>query len=101
MNGTIHHVAPEGTTVVVSLAGEIDRLCTSAIANQLSECAPPEVDLVLDLSAVGFMDAGGIAMVVAELDRRHRTGRSVCLRSPSRAVRRLLHICAMDHLIEP
>lgn len=101
MNGDIHDIAHEGSTVVVALAGEIDRVCIPAIATQLFECAPPERDLVIDLSRVEFMDGGGISMIAAAAAERAATGCSVRLRSPRRIVRRLLEVCEMTDLADP
>ena len=57
--------------------------------------------LVLDLSAVKFMDSSGLAVILRQSMRRRDAGGSLHIRKPSEPVRRLLEFCCLvQHLLE-
>lgn len=95
-------VTREGATVVVALSGELDL----ATAPRLRSCLAPMVtaatapqELVLDLSDLSFLDASGISALLTVQRALAARGGRLCLRSPSRLVRRIVQVLDLDGLL--
>lgn len=87
--------------VVVRVNGDVDLLTAPALAGVLGGLVDQgEVNLVIDLAEVGFLDAAGIRVIVAVSTRLGSVGGSLLLRSPHAQVRRVLEIVALEELIE-
>lgn len=75
---------------VVVLAGELDACSRDAVADR---CAAPEhLDVVVDLSALEFMDCGGYRALVTAAAILSRRGGSMVLRDPVGEPLRLLRL---------
>lgn len=73
-------------TAVVRVAGEIDIATSQHLTRAIHDAVGRGAEgLILDMSAVTFMDSSGIAALIAS-----RSTATVVLRSPSDAVLRLL-----------
>ena len=88
-----------GTAVVVTVAGEFELPTAHQVETAITEgmAAQPSA-MVLDLSAVTFLDSAGLAV----LARAHAAaGDRVALRvvAPHRAVRRRLELAGMDAML--
>ena len=79
--------------VWVRVAGEVDTASASALEFELTGIAGPVT--VLDLRGVGFMDAAGLTALVRAHRRAVEDGREL-IALPSRRVRRLLRLVAVD-----
>ena len=92
---------PERACVIAALRGELDIACAPALREQLLGLLRPAASrLVIDLSAVSYADASGLAVLVA-------TGRRAGLlgglsRWPRRApaVAKVLRITGLHHLLD-
>ena len=91
----------DGVTTIV-LAGDLD-LSTATAARSLLEveCERRPSKLVLDVSALDFVDSSGLSTFV----RTHRSlaahGASLALAGASPSLRRLLEIASLSALLEP
>ena len=63
------------------------------------EAARPR-SLLLDLSALGFIDSAGLARLLAAHRRAKREGRRLVVVEGTGAVRRLIALTALDHQLE-
>lgn len=100
-NGGIHvDIAPARRVTLATVRGEIDIAAADDLARMLNSVATAE-RLVLDLSAVDFIDSSGLAVVLRQSMRRRDAGGSLHIRHPSQSVRRLLEFCCLEHLLEP
>jgi anti-sigma B factor antagonist len=79
--------------VTVSISGEIDIATSRAMRDAL---ATGPAHLEVDMSAVTFMDASGIGVLLAARQRAVDSGGSLTLRAPSWAVRRLTGVLGLD-----
>lgn len=87
---------------VVWLRGEHDAANVAELSRALAMAtARTDADLVIDLSGVEFMGASTIGAIVAARNVLLSQSRDLVVRSPSRAVARLLHICGLSVLIAP
>jgi anti-anti-sigma factor len=88
----------EGVTMVIT--GEVDLTTRSALAEQLSavlRTGPRQ--LILDLAGATFMDCGSARLIVGA-GRFLPEGGRLIIRSPSRAVRRVLELTRLDAELE-
>ena len=88
----------DGETARISLNGELDRGNLVALARELFECDRKKVSvLVLDLSALDFIDAAAFRFLLATGRRMRGRGRHLSLVNPSPEVRRILEVTALVH----
>ena len=85
----------------VSVRGEVDVYT----APQLRECLYGVVvdgnrRVVLDLSAMSFIDSTGLGVIVGTLKRLREGGGDLVLRSPSRSTRKVLEITGLTRIME-
>jgi stage II sporulation protein AA (anti-sigma F factor antagonist) len=100
-NGGIQvDIAPAGRVTLATVRGEIDIASSDDLARMLNKVETGK-RLILDLSAVDFMDSSGLAVVLRQSMRRRDAGGSLHIRQPSHSVRRLLEFCCLEHLLEP
>jgi anti-anti-sigma factor len=92
------HLVEEGSVLVARLSGEVDSSNASELRLVISERLPATASgLVLDLSAVSYLDSSGVHLLF-DLSRRLRARRqSIRLVVPERSpVRRVLALCHVD-----
>lgn len=90
----------DGTTTVV-LAGDLDLAAAPALRRLLAkECALQPVELVIDVSALEFIDSSGLSTLVRADKALSADGGMLVLRGASQRVRRLLEITSLAHLLE-
>ena len=86
----------DGATVV-SVAGEVDMIT----APKLRECLlATQGDVVVDLSAVSFLDSSGIAALINARSQLDAAGGNLTLRNPKGLIRRALEIIGLADWIE-
>ena len=84
--------------VTVTISGEIDIATCRAMREALAT-GPSPAHLEIDMSAVTFMDASGIGVLLAARRLAVDAGGSLTLRAPSRAVRRVTGILGLDEVL--
>jgi anti-anti-sigma factor len=84
--------------ISVTISGEIDIATSRAMGDALAAGRGP-AHLEVDMSAVTFMDASGIGVLLAARQRAVDGGGSLTLRAPSSAVRRVTGILGLDELL--
>jgi anti-sigma B factor antagonist len=84
--------------VTVTISGEIDIATSPAMRDALAT-GPGPAHLEVDLSAVTFMDASGIGVLLAARQRVVDGGGTLTLQAPSWAVRRLTGVLGLDELL--
>ena len=90
-----------GNTVTVYIRGEIDHhtavLVRNGIDAMLFEKRPSR--LILDLSAVGFMDSSGLGLIMGRLSVMTSLGGEMVVHNPSRETESILTLAGMERLI--
>lgn len=84
--------------VTVTISGEIDIATSRAMCDALAT-GPGPAHLEVDMSAVTFMDASGIGVLLAARQQAVDGGGSLTVRAPSGAVRRLTGVLGLDELL--
>jgi anti-anti-sigma factor len=91
----------QGDTTVLSLTGELDISSAGRVEKEISRAEERRPGaLILDLSALEFMDSTGLRIVVsADARARERGGRFAVVRGPD-AVQRIFRITRLDERLE-
>ena len=78
---------------MVRASGELDLATAPAMCAVLEDaCAPGPVEVVVELSELTFVDAAGLAALLHGAEVARRAGGQLLLASPSRMLRRMLHL---------
>ena len=93
----VSHVAG---LAVTTIRGELDIASVDELSTALDK-VEAEQNVVVDLSAVDFMDSSGLAVLLRDSMRRRGAGGTLQIRRPSVPVQRLLVFCCLEHLLEP
>lgn len=84
---------------LLTASGVIDLHSAQILVDKLEELGATE-DVLLDLSAVEFIDSSGLRAIVVGHRRLEAADRQLRLLRPSNSVKRLLEITSLDgHLI--
>jgi anti-anti-sigma factor len=94
-------VAIDGDRATVSLHGELDMSGVDRAREAIEQAeAGSATLLILDLSELEFMDSTGLEVVLRAARRAHDSGRRLIVQRPSRYVRRLLEMTAIDQSLD-
>ena len=94
-------VSTDGDRALVSLRGELDMSGIDRARQAIEQAESLDKQLlVLDLSELEFIDSTGLEVVLRAARRAHDAGRRLVVRRPSRYVRRLLELTAIDQSLD-
>jgi anti-anti-sigma factor len=94
-------VSKDGDRATLELRGELDMSGTDRLRLALEQAEePPSGLLVLDLSMLDFIDSTGLEVLLRAARRAHDSGRRLIVARPSRYVRRLLELTAIDQALD-
>jgi anti-anti-sigma factor len=94
-------VSKDGDRATLELRGELDMSGTDRLRIALEQAEqPPSGLLVLDLSKLDFIDSTGLEVLLRAARRAHDSGRRLIVARPSRYVRRLLEMTAIDQSLD-
>jgi anti-sigma B factor antagonist len=82
--------------LVVSLTGEIDLDRAPEARRLLLDCVKHSKDVLVDLSAVTYIDSSGIASLVEALQWAKRRGTDLCLVAVSPQALRVFELARLD-----
>jgi anti-sigma B factor antagonist len=82
--------------LVVSLAGEIDLDRAPDIRRLLLDCVKRQLDVLVDLSEVSYIDSSGIASLVEALQWAKQRGTDLCLIAVSPEALRVFELARLD-----
>ena len=90
------------TGAVLWLWGEQDMATAAGVRSALVDAVGDgDVDVVVDLAGVTFMDASILSELIQGRLRMQARSRRLSVRAPSRCARRLLELCQLTEMIEP
>lgn len=88
----------EGSTTVVAVAGELD-VHTAPELEAALEAAPARARIVVDCTAVGFMDSTGLSVFVAAQERARGGGGGLGVVIAEPSVRKVFSITGVDEVV--
>jgi anti-anti-sigma factor len=94
-------VSTNGDRATVALRGELDLSGVDRAREAIEQAETGECPLlVLDLSELDFIDSTGLEVLLRAAQRAHESGRRLIVQRPSRYVRRLLEMTAIDQSLD-
>jgi anti-sigma B factor antagonist len=96
-------VSRDGDRVTVALQGELDMAVTDRLRTAIEQAEDGDGDgklLVLDMSQLDFIDSTGLEAVLHAARRSAEAGGRLIVSRPSRYVRRLLELTAIDQSLD-
>jgi anti-anti-sigma factor len=90
-------IRTEGDTVIIAVAGDVDLANAPELAETLS--SHTDHHLVIDLSAVEFLDSAGIEVLVRTYQAQSSTGHTFRTVDEREPVRRVLEIAGLLELL--
>ncbi|MFF5505031.1 STAS domain-containing protein [Streptomyces roseolus] len=89
-------------TAVLTVGGELDMETAAGLEDRLSEqFGQGRRRLVLDLSALDFMDSSGLNVLIRAVNEVRESGGDLYLAAPTPPVRRILEITGVTMTIPP
>ncbi|MBV9041299.1 MAG: STAS domain-containing protein [Acidimicrobiia bacterium] len=92
--------ADEDDHVVLYLAGDADIHTAPALRSDLASLVDQAKPVVVDLSALAFIDSTAIGILVAALKRFRAAGGDLSLRRPVARVRKVFEITGLTRVFE-
>ncbi len=92
-------VTPEGSTTVVHAAGEFDVSSAPILAAALRSASHRRKDVVIDMSAVTFIDASAVAELVAATASAVSLGATLAIIEAGAPVSRVLSLVGLTHMM--
>jgi anti-sigma B factor antagonist len=92
-------VSARGDATVVTLAGDLDIQTAPAVRDRLDELSASGGVVVIDLSAVEFLDSSGLGAFVGAAGALGRTGGSLRLACPRPHIQKILGISRLVEVI--
>ncbi|WP_033216380.1 STAS domain-containing protein [Kitasatospora phosalacinea] len=96
-DGSDHAAAP----ALVRAGGEIDLDTAPGVGRELARALAAHPEVVLDLSAVTFMDCAGLRVLLGARALADRNGARLALRGVGPPVARLLELTGLDDSLAP
>ena len=93
-----HSVREEGETVVASLAGDVDLESSPRARELLLGLVRGGRKVLVDLSAVHYIDSSGVASLIEAFQLARRSGPAFALVAPSPAALRVLQLARLDRV---
>ena len=91
----------KSSVTVLAIAGRVDAHTVPQLQNRIQTVSTASAsNLVIDLSAVDFMDSSGLAALVQGMRRCRATGGRFCLSNPQQPVRMVLELTRLDQAID-
>ncbi len=91
----------DGLTLKIKLRGEIDHHSASALRVSMDDMirGNPPKRLIIDMSAVDFMDSSGLGLIMGRYSLMERIGGETCVLDPSPATERIMSLAGMERVI--
>lgn len=91
-----HEVNDQGDRIIIALKGDIDLESSPAARELLLSSVARNKNLLVDLSAVTYIDSSGVASLVEALQASRKNGTDFALAAASESARRVLELARLD-----
>ena len=92
----IHRIKDENGATVVAFEGDVDLESSPEARRILLDCLGRASSLLVDLSAVTYIDSSGVASLVESFQSARKTGRNFALVAVSGSVLSVLQLSRLD-----
>jgi anti-sigma B factor antagonist len=91
-----HEISEKQGASVVTFTGEIDLESSPAAREILLKCFVSTRKVIVDLSAVSYIDSSGVASLVEALQAAKKNGSQFSIAAASEPTRRVLELARLD-----
>lgn len=91
-------IREEKGVMVVALSGDVDLESSSKVRSTLLDCVDRKRGILVDLSAVSYIDSSGVASLVEAYQSARRASIQFALVSVSEAAMRVLELARLDRV---
>ena len=90
-----------GTVLKIKLRGEIDHHSAVAVRSAIDDMIRSRrpCELVIDMSAVDFMDSSGLGLIMGRYNTMKEIGGSVTVADPNPATEKIMNLAGLERLI--
>ena len=93
-----HSVREQGDAVIAALAGDVDLESSPRARALLLELVQGGRRVLVDLSAVSYLDSSGVASLIEAYQLARKRGAGFALVAPTPAARRVLELARLDRV---
>ena len=92
----------KGDTLVVHIGGEIDHHSAVQVRTEIDALVYEERPklLVLDLSAIEFMDSSGLGLIMGRYALMQRLGGEIRLRNPHERIVKIFELAGLSRMVQ-
>lgn len=91
-----------GTVLKIKLRGEIDHHSAAAVRVAIDEMIRSKrpCELIIDMSAVDFMDSSGLGLIMGRYNTMKEIGGSVTVADPTPATEKIMNLAGLERIIK-
>ena len=91
-----------GTLLKIKLRGEIDHHSAAAVRTAIDDMirAKRPAELLIDMSAVDFMDSSGLGLIMGRYNTMKEIGGKVTVSDPTPATEKIMNLAGMERIIK-
>ena len=91
-----------GTALKVKLRGEIDHHSAVAVRSAIDDMIRSKrpAELIIDMSAVDFMDSSGLGLIMGRYNTMKEIGGSVTVEDPTAATEKILNLAGLERIVK-
>lgn len=91
-----------GTVLKIKLMGEIDHHSAVALRSAIDDMIRSKrpCELVIDMSAVDFMDSSGLGLIMGRYNTMRGIGGSVTVADPNPATEKIMNLAGLERIIK-
>lgn len=91
-----------GTVLKIKLRGEIDHHSAVAVRTAIDDMirSKKPCELVIDMSAVDFMDSSGLGLIMGRYNTMKEIGGSVTVADPNPSTEKIMNLAGLERIIK-
>lgn len=91
-----------GTALKIKLRGEIDHHSAAAVRAAIDDMIKSKrpCELIIDMSAVDFMDSSGLGLIMGRYNTMKEIGGSVTVADPTPATEKIMNLAGLERIIK-
>ena len=91
-----------GTILKIKLRGEIDHHSAAAVRTAIDDMirSKKPAELLIDMSAVDFMDSSGLGLIMGRYNTMKELGGRVVVTDPSPATEKIMNLAGLERIVK-
>lgn len=90
-----------GTVLKIKLRGEIDHHSAAAVRTAMDEMIRSKrpIELVIDMSAVDFMDSSGLGLIMGRFNTIKALGGTLTVADPNEGIEKIMKLAGLERIV--